>query len=187
MVFEIVYTALDAIFAPLIALDPTPKNPMLTIFVISLIISLITTIAQKLLVDQDEMHQIQEDMKAYQNEMKEAQQSGDNKKLAKLQSQQGEMMAQQSEMMKMSFKPMIVTFIPILLVFYWMAQSVVSKTIVSLPPAVYYTLLTPIWHMFYGPPTTSLPYAVGWLGWYILCTFALSQILRKYMGFKDGF
>ena len=187
MVVEIVYMVLDAIFAPLISLDPTPKNPMLTIFVISLIISLITTLAQKLLVDQDEMKEIQDEMKAYQKEMKEAQMSGDNRQMAKLQAKQGDVMAKQSKMMKMSFKPMIVTFIPILLVFYWMAQSVVSKTIVSLPPAVYYTLLTPLWHMFYGPPTTTLPYAVGWLGWHILCTFALSQILRKYMGFKDGF
>ncbi|MDR2966761.1 MAG: EMC3/TMCO1 family protein [Methanobacteriaceae archaeon] len=187
MVLEVIFDGLNWIFGPIIALDPNPQNPLLTIFLISLIISFITTLANKLLVDQDEMESLQNEMKEFQKEMKEAQQSGDSKALAKAQSKQKDFMSKQSKMMKNSFKPLIVTFIPIILMFWWMAQSTVSNVIVSLPPFAYYVLLTPIWHMFYGPPSTTIPYAVGWLGWYILCTFAMTQTLRKFMGFKQGF
>lgn len=188
MVFDVIFDGLNWIFGPLIALDPNPQNPLLTIFLISAAIAFITTLANRLLVDQDEMESLQNEMKEFQNEMKEAQMSGDPKELAKVQSKQKDFMSKQSKMMKNSFKPLIVTFIPILLVFYWMAQSVVSKVIVSLPAFAYYVLLTPIWHMFYGPPSApGIPYAVGWLGWYILCTFAMTQVIRKFMGFKSGF
>lgn len=187
---DIIFRVLDSIFAPLIAMDPTPNNPIITVFVISIIIALITTIANKLLVDQDEMQSIQEEMKEFQKELREAQQNGDGKKLAKLQSQQGEFMQKQSKMMTNSFKPMIVTFLPIILVFWWMRSSVINGLVVNLPPAVYYATLTPFWHFIggfmYGGKAT-IPFAIGWLLWYMICTFAMSQILRKFFGFKKGF
>ena len=187
MVFDVIFEGLNWVFSPIIALDPNPQNPLLTIFLISSIIACITTLANKLLVDQDEMESLQEEMKEFQKEMKEAQTSGDSKALAKVQAQQKDFMAKQTKMMKNSFKPMIVTFIPIILMFYWMGQSVISKVTVSLPVFAYYVLLTPIWHMFYGSPSSTVPYAIGWLGWYILCTFAMTQVIRKFMGFKTGF
>jgi len=187
MVLDIIFEGLNWIFGPLIALDPNPQNPLLTIFFISTIIAFITTLANKLLVDQDEMESLQKEMKEFQKEMKEAQASGDSKALAKVQAKQKDFMSKQAKMMKNSFKPLIVTFIPIILVFYWMGTSAVSNVIVSLPAFAYYVLLTPVWHMFYGPTVATVPYAVGWLGWYILCTFAMSQIMRKFMGFKQGF
>ena len=58
-IFNMVFEALNAIFSPLLALDPNPQNPALTVLVIAFIVSLITTIANKLLVDQDEMNEIQ--------------------------------------------------------------------------------------------------------------------------------
>lgn len=197
MGMEVVHGTLGSILSPLLSIDPTPNNPILTIFIISLIISLLTTIAQKLLVDQDKMKSIQDEMKEYQSEMREAQLSKDTKRLADLQSKQAEVMGKQSEVMKMSFRPMIVTFIPIILVFYWMSNSIIAKTVVEVPIAPYYILLSPIWRAIGGLlysgrfliacNTMFTPYHFGWLGWYIFCTFALSQILRKYMGFNDGF
>lgn len=187
MPLEIIFNGLNWIFGPIIALDPNPSNPLLTIFLISTIIAFITTVANKLLVNQDEMESLREEMKEFQEEMKEAQMSGDSKALAKAQAQQKEFMSKQSTMMKNSFKPLIVTFIPILLMFWWMGQptNVIHNVTVILPSFVYYVLLVPIWHMFYGAGT--IPFAVGWLGWYILCTFAMTQIIRKFMGFKSGF
>ena len=40
-------------------MDPNPTNPALTVLIIAFIVSLITTIANKYLVDQDEMNEIQ--------------------------------------------------------------------------------------------------------------------------------
>jgi uncharacterized membrane protein (DUF106 family) len=188
MVFDVIFDGLNWVFGPLIALDPNPQNPLLTIFLISTIIAFITTLANRLLVDQDEMESLQKEMKDFQKEMKEAQMSGDSKALAKVQSKQKDFMSKQGKMMKNSFKPLIVTLIPVMLIFYWMmSQPIISKVVISLPAFAYYLLLVPIWEMFYSPPSVAIPYAVGWLGWYILCTFAMSQVIRKFMGFKTGF
>ena len=115
-----VFDAMNAVLNPLVQMDPTPNNPVLTVFVISFIISLLTVTAQKLLVDQDKMNEMQAKSKALQKELREAQASGDSKQLAKIQAKQMDMMSDQSEIMKMSFRPMIVTMIPILLIFAWM-------------------------------------------------------------------
>ena len=188
--FDFIIIELNNLLLPLLKYDPTPNNPILTVFVISTGIALLTTIANKLLVDQDEMNAINKEMKEFQKEMREAQRSGDGKQMARLQAQQTEMMQKQSAMMTNSFKPMIVTFVPIIIIFWWMRSSVISSLIVHLPPAAYYISLTPIWH-FIGPiiygGESTIPFAIGWLLWYMICTFAMSQIIRKFLGFKDGF
>ena len=185
-----VYGALNTIFNPILAMDPNPTNPALTVLIIAFIVSLITTIANKYLVDQDEMNEIQERNKAFQKELREAQKRGDGKKIAELQAKQTEMMQDQSKMMTNSFKPMIVTFVPIILIFFWMRTSAISGLVVILPPSVYWVTLTPFWHFIghflYGGNAT-IPYGIGWLLWYMICTFGMSQILRKFLGFKQGF
>jgi uncharacterized membrane protein (DUF106 family) len=185
-----VYAGLNTIFNPILALDPNPANPALTVLIIAFFVSLITTIANKYLVDQDEMNEIQARNKAFQKELREAQKRGDGKKIAELQAKQTEMMQDQSKMMTNSFKPMIVTFVPIILIFFWMRTSAISGLVVILPPSVYWVTLTPFWHFIghflYGGNAT-IPYGIGWLLWYMICTFGMSQILRKFLGFKQGF
>ena len=170
-----VFDAMNAVLNPLVQMDPTPNNPVLTVFIISFA----------------KMNEMQAKSKALQKELREAQASGDSKQMAKVQAKQMDMMSDQSEIMKMSFRPMIVTMIPILLIFAWMWQSSIKDIIVVFPPAVYYCTLTPIFHslgqMLYGGNITTIPYGVGWLWWYFICTFGMSQIIRKFMGFKNGF
>ena len=153
-------------------------------------LSLITTIANKYLVDQDEMNEIQARSKKLTSELREAQKRGDGKKIAELQARQTEMMQEQTAMMSNQFKPMIVTFVPIILIFFWMRASAISSLVIILPPSVYWLTLTPLWHLLggflYGGKAT-IPYGIGWLLWYMICTFGMSQILRKYLGFKQGF
>lgn len=192
MVLQVIFNAINWVFGPILALDPMPENPMLTIFLIATIIAFVTTLANKLLVNQDEMEASREEMKQFQEKMKEAQMSGDAKALAKAQSMQQDVMGKQSNMMKNSFKPLLVTIIPIMLMFWWMGQpsNPINGVLVQLPEFVYYVLLVPLWHsvygMFYGGGGHLL-FIVGWLGWYIMCIFAMTQILRKFMGFKSGF
>ena len=185
-----VYGALNAIFNPILAMDPNPANPALTVLIIAFFVSLITTIANKYLVDQDEMNAIQERNKAYQKELRDAQKRGDGKRMAELQAKQSEMMKDQSAMMSNQFKPMIVTFVPIILIFFWMRSSAISSLVVTLPTTVYWITLTPLWHalggFIYGGKAT-IPFGIGWLLWYMICTFGMSQILRKFLGFKQGF
>lgn len=132
-----IYGALNAIFNPILAMDPNPANPALTVLIIAFIVSLITTIANKYLVDQDEMNEIQAEMKKFQNELREAQKKGDGKRVAELQAQQSEMMQKQSKMMSSQFKPMIITFVPIILIFFWMRSSAIHDLVIILPQTVY--------------------------------------------------
>ena len=189
-IMGMVYGALNSVFNPILAIDPNPTNPALTVLIIAFIVSLITTVANKYLVDQDEMNEIQAEMKEFQKELREAQKSGDGKRAAELQAKQPELMQRQSKMMSNQFKPMIVTFVPIILIFFWMRTSASSQIVIILPKTVYWVTLTPLWHVIgsflYGG-NASIPYGIGWLLWYMICTFGMSQIIRKYLGFKQGF
>ena len=189
-IMGMVIGALNFIFNPILALDPNPTNPALTVLIIAFIVSLITTVANKYLVDQDEMNEHQAKMKDLNKRMRDAQKRGDGKELAKIQAEQTEMMKDQTAMMTNQFKPMLVTFVPIILIFFWMRSSAISNLVIILPQTVYWVTLTPIWHFLgsfmYGGKAT-IPYGIGWLLWYMICTFGMSQILRKFLGFKQGF
>ncbi len=186
----IIYQGLNAIFNPILALDPNPTNPALTVLIIAFIVSLITTVANKYLVDQDALNERQKSMQEFNKELRDAQKRGDGKKMAELQAKQAEMMKDQTDMMTDQFKPMIVTFVPIILIFFWMRTSAIHNLVIILPKTVYWVTLTPIWHVLgsvlYGGQAT-IPYGIGWLLWYMICTFGMSQILRKFLGFKQGF
>ena len=186
----IIFDALNTIFNPILALDPNPANPALTVLIIAFIVSLITTVANKYLVDQDEMNAQQAEMKEFNARLRDAQKRGDGKEVAKLQAEQTELMQKQTAMMTNQFKPMIVTFVPIILIFFWMRSSAIHDLVIILPKTVYWVILTPVWHwigsFMYGGQAT-IPYGIGWLLWYFICTFGMSQILRKFLGFKQGF
>ncbi len=185
-----VYQGLNTIFNPILALDPNPANPALTVLIIAFIVSLITTVANKYLVDQDALNERQKSMQEFNKELRDAQKRGDGKKIAELQAKQADMMKDQTAMMTDQFKPMIVTFVPIILIFFWMRTSAIHNLVIILPKTVYWVTLTPIWHVIgsvlYGGQAT-IPYGIGWLLWYMICTFGMSQILRKFLGFKQGF
>ena len=189
-IMGMIYAALNSIFNPILALDPNPTNPALTVLIIAFFVSLITTVANKYLVDQDEMNEHQAKMKDLNKRMRDAQKRGDGKELAKIQAEQTEMMKNQTAMMSNQFKPMIVTFVPIILIFFWMRSSAISNLVIILPQTVYWVTLTPLWHFLggflYGGKAT-IPFGIGWLLWYMICTFGMSQILRKFLGFKQGF
>lgn len=187
MAFEFIinpiFGALSFVFMPLI----NALGPMLGVFIISTFVSFFITVANKLLVDQDKLQETQKKMKVFQQEMMAAQKSGDPKAMEKVQKNQSEFMKMQQAMMMNSFKPMIVTFVPIILLFWWMsAQPVINKMVVELPAFVFYVLLVPLFHMFYQQ-SAGVPYmAIEWLGWYILCSFAMSFVWRKLLGLKGA-
>ena len=189
-IFGMVFEALNVVFNPILALDPNPSNPALTVLIIAFIVSLITTVANKYMVDQDALNERQKAMSDFNKELRAAQKSGDGKKVAELQAKQADMMKDQTAMMTDQFKPMFVTFVPIILIFFWMRSSAIHDLVIILPKTVYWVTLTPIWHVIgsfmYGGQAT-IPYGIGWLLWYMICTFGMSQILRKFLGFKQGF
>ena len=183
---DIISSIIDPILNPLISMDPTPTNPILTVFLIAAIVGLITTVANKIFVDQDRLKEVNQKMKGLQAELKKARDSGDMKAMEKVQKKQMEAMSDQTELMKMQFKPMFITMVPILLIFYGLnSNPVINHMIVTLPQSAYYLLLVPIfqivWHPAPGTPVTS----IGWFGWYVLVTFASSFLFRKAFGMQS--
>ena len=191
MDFSILNPILNPIFDPLLTLVSVPNNPyfgaIIGVFLIATFVAFVITVANKLLVDQDRLQFLQGEMKGFQSEMMKAQKSGDPKAMAEMQKKQAKFMDLQKEMMFNSFKPMIVTFVPIILIFYWMAGNpLINQLYLNLPSFAYYVLLVPIFHTFYHQSAGVPVMAVEWLGWYILCSFAMSFVWRKLLGLKGG-
>ena len=192
MAFEFINQILDPILNPLLTLFSGP-NPMfgaiMGVFIIATFVAFFITLANKLLVDQDRLQFLQKEMKEYQQNLMKAQKSNDAKEMAEVQKRQSEFMKLQKEMMFNSFKPMIVTFIPIIIIFYWMAQNPLlgpKQLFIELPSFVFYVLLVPLFHTFYKQSPGVPLMAIEWLGWYILVSFAMSILFRKFMGLKGG-
>ncbi len=191
---EFFYNFLDSIFLPLI------KNfhPALSILIIAFIVSLITTVATKLLVDQERVAKIKEELKNYQKKIKLAQK--DPKMLEELQKEQEKMLKLNTELMKMSFKPMLYTWIPIILIFIYLKHVYGydglyhqlypnwNGVVVYLPTIIAKIILLDFWHwlgsLFYKVGFPIVKNALGWLGWYILSSMATSTVLRKIFGIK---
>lgn len=191
MDFSILNPILNPIFNPLLTLVSVPNNPyfgaIIGVFIIATIVAFVITLANKLLVDQDRLQFLQGEMKGFQSEMMKAQKSGDPKAMAEMQKKQAKFMELQKEMMFNSFKPMIVTFVPIILIFYWMAGNpLINQLYLNLPSFAYYVFLVPIFHTFYHQSAGVPVMAIEWLGWYILCSFAMSFVWRKLLGLKGG-
>lgn len=191
MDFSILNPILNPIFNPLLTLVSVPNNPyfgaIIGVFIIATLVAFVITLANKLLVDQDRLQFLQGEMKGFQSEMMKAQKSGDPKAMAEMQKKQAKFMELQKEMMFNSFKPMIVTFVPIILIFYWMAGNpLINHLYLNLPSFAYYVLLVPIFHTFYHQSAGVPVMAIEWLGWYILCSFAMSFVWRKLLGLKGG-
>ena len=147
-------------------------NSMLGVFFMAVIVSALISLVSAKVIDQKELKALREELSGYQKKMKEAQDANDEKKLKKLSKQ---MMEKQSAMMTMSFKPMIYNMVPILLIFGWMRGYGPLQAFSLLP---YETLGKTV--------VVELPFALphygnylGWFGWYILCSFPISTLIRK--------
>ncbi|WP_456372025.1 EMC3/TMCO1 family protein [Methanocaldococcus sp.] len=192
---NIFYNSLDAIFMPIIKVLP----PAIAILVIAIIVSLIVNIATKLLVDQEKVAKLKKEIQEYQIKMKKM--AKNPEMLEKLQEEQQKYMQMSAELMKMSFKPMIYTWLPIILIFIYLRHVYGfggvymelhpnwNGVVVYLPIILSKILLINFWHwlgslIYKGGFKIVSNTALGWLGWYILCSFATSTVLRKIFGIK---
>lgn len=175
---------MNIVFGPLLAMDPNPTNPALTILIIAFIVSLITNVANRYLGNPERAGELQNEINQFNRELMQARKDNDSEKLAKLNEKQPQITKLQSEMMLNTFKPLIITYLPIVLMVSWM-QSSFQNTVIILPKVVYWLTLTPLWHtigsMFYGGQAT-VAFGIGWFLWYIICTFGMNQILKNFIG-----
>ena len=89
-------------------------NPKVSIAVFSVVVTLISTLAQKHFTDQEHLKALKKRQKEIQAEIKKA------KEPSIMQELNSEMMQLTGIMFKKSMKPMFVTIIPFLLLFTWL-------------------------------------------------------------------
>ena len=142
-------------------------NVLFGVFAISTILSGVILYITSKIIDPKEMKALKERMAKSQERMKGAQTKGDTKELNKIQK---ELLQVQSSMMSMSMRPMLYTMLPIIVLFTWLGRYPVLVEAVTKG----------------GGHIVKLPFALpafgtqlGWIGWYVLCSFATSTLIKK--------
>lgn len=95
-----------------------------TIFFLSFLITLGTTLIYKYTTDQKRMRQLKEESKKFQEKLRAAR--NEPEKMMKIQSQA---MKVNLELMKHSLKPTLYTFIPIIIIFWLLSSSIAYQNI----------------------------------------------------------
>lgn len=133
------------------------------VFVVAIVVGVISVSGQYFLVDQQKLKSIRAEMSEYQKRLMAAQKSGSKKELRKLETKKKRVQKQQAEMTGMTMRPMFLTIIPIMIFFGWVrSQPAAAELVIDLPFTIPY----------FGD-------TLGWLGWYLLCSFFFTQALRK--------
>lgn len=174
-IFEPFYSFLDLIFGWMFALTGNPKADMVIgIFGVALAISLMINLVNYAILDREEIRKKKKKLSEYQKKFEEARKKNDMKKLQKL---QREMFSLQAEFTKHTMRPALYYMIPIFIIFAWLKnfeplQSYIAANsgfIVELPFSF------PFWKIL----RMGRADALGWFGWYILCSISTSTIIRK--------
>ena len=93
-------------------------SPLVGILVISLVLTLLVTLAYKFMTDQHMLKNIKDEMKDLRKQMKEN--KHDQSKIMELQKISMEKSLKQ---MKQTFKPMLITMLPLLVIFSWLRNT----------------------------------------------------------------
>ena len=162
----VVAGAVNVVVGPVAAMMPF----YMVVLVIAAIVTLISTFIQKYTMDWELMQRMSIRSRAYQKEYKEAQLSGNKHKLKKLQEEQLSMMEDQTQLSKQQLKPMGFLMIISVPLFFWMFWFLTNH------PDM--TMVFPFWG------EQKMLDGVGfifqyWIVWSIICSLAISQVIRK--------
>ncbi|WP_424359695.1 DUF106 domain-containing protein [Methanocella sp. MCL-LM] len=162
----VVAGAVNVVVGPVAAMLPF----YMVVLVIAAIVTLISTFIQKYTMDWELMQRMSIRSRAYQKEYKEAQLSGNKHKLKKLQEEQLSMMEDQTQLSKQQLKPMGFLMIISVPLFFWMFWFLTNN------PDM--TMVFPFWG------EQKMLDGVGfifqyWIVWSIICSLAISQVIRK--------
>jgi uncharacterized membrane protein (DUF106 family) len=117
-------TYVGYLFDPLIGFNH--EQPVLTIFLASVVLVIATTVIRHFLVDWVNMARVQEAMRSFQKEFAEARKSNNTYKLKKLTDAQPELMQLQASMTTDQMKPMAFTMLLVIPIFAWLSHFVVT-------------------------------------------------------------
>lgn len=99
------------------------RIPILTIFLASVLLVVLTTLIRHFLVDWTAMARTQEAMRSFQKEFSDARKSNNTYKLKKLTEAQPQVFELQAAVQKDQFKPMIATMLLVIPLFAWLGST----------------------------------------------------------------
>ena len=147
--------------------------PSISILLISMFVSFTTSLANRLLINRDQLRAWRREVREWTSEFNEARRSNDKKLLAKVQKKQPRIMQIQKKMAWQSMKVFPISTVVVLVV-WWL-------------------VLIPTYGQIEGPYLPwNLPWfggetiALGLFGWYLLCSFLFSTLLSRAFGLATG-
>jgi len=146
--------AFDFIFLPL-----NVFQPHVSLLIISAILAIIVILINRFSVDRKLMKEIKDRMSEVRENLTKAQKDGNTEQANKF---LADMMKINNEYMRHSLKALFISLIIVALFLPWMKYKYSALTVASLP--------------------FSLPIIgsqLGWVGWYILVSFAIGWVVRK--------
>jgi len=161
-------SAIDVVLGPLINDFQVPF--FVLIVILSTFTALYSSIIQKYTIDYEKMTEVQEKMKAFQKEFREATLSKDEKALKKIESRRNKVMAEQLELSQQQFTPMAYILVLTVPIFFWLLFRLSTDTsTINMPFVGLHALADPV----------LLGIIPAWIIWYMICSIAISQVIRK--------
>ncbi len=153
--FELIYGILNKIFLPI-----TQFSPHISLLLLALIITLFTTLLNRLVTNRKLVKELNEKIKKIKDELKEAEKEKNREKVSKIWK---EFADASQEQMKQLFKGFIVSLAVIALFLPWISYKYGGTTISIMPLS-----------FFFGN--------LSWIWWYVLVALTVSIIFQKLFG-----
>lgn len=170
VVREILGSGMDIALGPLAVAVPF----YVIILILSAFTGLYSSLLQKYTIDYERLQEVQAGMKEFQKEFRDAQLSKDEKRIKKLESRRDKMMKEQLEVSQEQFKPMAYILLVSIPIFLWLIYKMPTlqgeAALITFP--------------YFGEmsiATGAIWIIPAWILWYMICSIAISQVIRKSM------
>jgi uncharacterized membrane protein (DUF106 family) len=148
-------------------LTPTAPGATVAIILLSIGISLMTSLANRLLTNREQLNAWRKEISQWTTEFNEARRSNDKKLMAKVKRQQPRITQLQSKMMWQSMKVSLLFMVPFFLIWQLLIGFYGGNVVAYLP-----------W--FGGEWALPIFY------WYLLCSFLFSTLFSRVFGLAWG-
>jgi uncharacterized membrane protein (DUF106 family) len=153
--------------------------PTSTVFIFGLaaLISLLTSLANRLLSDPAKAKATRKEVAEWQTELRKAQKAGDKKTTDKLMKKQKQIMQMQTKTMWQSMKVTLIFFVPLLIIWQVLGGFYIADG--KPTPVAYFPGVGPILSI---PLFGNMP-SLFW--WYLFCSFFFGTIFTHIFGIVD--
>jgi len=149
-------------------LEPTIPNSTIFVLLLALLLTVITSLANRFLTNQEQLQSWRKQVSDWQKEFNEARKSGDKKQLEKAMRKQKQVMQIQSKMFGQQMKVSLIFIVPFFLIWTWLNGLYIVD---GSPVAV-----------AYFPGFGGIPVFY----WYLLCSLTFGALVSRLLGLGMG-